>query len=58
MRGEVDHLQMTSQEAQLLVNQMQLYYLNDKGLELVKQFNENPSEFDYNKLLELQLPSF
>lgn len=58
MRGEIDPLQVTAQECQLLVNQMQLYYLNDERLELVKQFNENPKEFDFNKLLELQLPSF
>jgi hypothetical protein len=58
MRGEVDPLQVTAQEAQLLVNQMQLYYLNDERLGLVEQFNEDPQNFDYKQLLQLQLPNF
>eukprot|EP01126_Amoeba_proteus_P012005 TRINITY_DN1491_c0_g2_i8.p2 TRINITY_DN1491_c0_g2~~TRINITY_DN1491_c0_g2_i8.p2 ORF type:complete len:107 (-),score=16.36 TRINITY_DN1491_c0_g2_i8:106-426(-) len=56
MRGEIDPTQIDAMEAQLLVNQMQLYYLDSVNFELVRKFNEEPSKFDYKELLSLRLP--
>lgn len=39
-------------DAQFLVNQLQIYYNGkDEAYELVKVFNQEPSEFDFNILL-------
>jgi len=56
MRGEIDPTQIDIQEAQTLANQLQLYYLSDTQYKLVQEFNDSPSTFDYNSLLEIHLP--
>lgn len=37
---------------QLLVNQLQMHYLDDKRYRNVETFNKNPQRFDFNTLLE------
>eukprot|EP01125_Pyxidicula_operculata_P016601 TRINITY_DN5734_c0_g1_i1.p1 TRINITY_DN5734_c0_g1~~TRINITY_DN5734_c0_g1_i1.p1 ORF type:complete len:254 (+),score=39.80 TRINITY_DN5734_c0_g1_i1:54-815(+) len=51
MRGEVDPFKLDIQESQLLMNQIQLYYLDRDRLSIVRKFNMNPTQFDYNELL-------
>lgn len=49
MRGEYDTKVLSPQEAQCLINELQLYYcLNDsKKLELLKTFTKAPDQFKY-----------
>jgi len=53
MRGQIDPTQIDVKEAQLLIAQSQLFYLDDKRYHLVKQFNETPNTFDYNDLMNI-----
>lgn len=52
LRGDVPPGSLTTTEAQYLVNQLQLYFLRDDKYSLVKEFNHNPSAFNYNTLVE------
>jgi ATP synthase F1 complex assembly factor 1 len=52
MRGEIFPQKVTLLEAQLLVNQLQMHYLDDKRYQNVERFNKYPQHFDYNSLLE------
>jgi hypothetical protein len=52
MRGELDPDRVTLLEAQMLVNQLQLHYLDPPRLKHVETFNRRPQEFDYNVLLD------
>uniref|UniRef100_A0A6B2LFY2 Uncharacterized protein n=1 Tax=Arcella intermedia TaxID=1963864 RepID=A0A6B2LFY2_9EUKA len=56
MRGEIDPYQINVQEAQFLVNQLQIFYLDREKLRLVMKFNQEPNNFDYNLLLNYTLP--
>lgn len=49
MRGEYDKNVLNAQEAQCLVNQMQLYYSqnNQSKLELLKKFTSEPDNFEH-----------
>lgn len=51
MRGEIDPAVLSPFEAQTLLNQAQAFYLDNKRLELVKTFHNDPSQFDYEKIL-------
>lgn len=58
MRGEYDINVINAQEAQCLVNQMQLYYSqtnNQSKLDLLKQFTHSPDDFKHmNTIKELE----
>lgn len=49
MRGEFDSNVINAQEAQCLVNQLQLYYAqnNPSKLELLKKFTNEPDSFKH-----------
>ncbi|XP_026301423.1 ATP synthase mitochondrial F1 complex assembly factor 1 [Apis mellifera] len=53
MRGEFDKKCISVQEAQCLVNELQLYYCTDniKRLELLETFTNKPDEFKYMNLI-------
>lgn len=53
MRGEYDTDILNCQEAQCLVNALQLYYAqnNEKRLNLLKRFTYNPAEFNHMDLI-------
>lgn len=50
MRGEVLNGILTSQDAAILLNLTQVFYLDEKKHSLVVTFNERPSEFDFTEL--------
>lgn len=54
---EIDPYRMNVQEAQLLANQVQLYYLDPTRLPLVVTFNREPHKFDYDALLRMGVPN-
>lgn len=53
MRGEFDLNFLTSQDAQCLANELQLYYTgnNSHRWKLVETFNNTPNDFKYNDLI-------
>ena len=62
MRGEYDPEVINPLEAQTLVNQHRMFYFqkqsglsktDNERLNLVKLFNENPNDFDYNDVIKL-----
>jgi len=56
MMGEVDTHKITTQQAAILASLYQIYYLKEDNYQLVKTFNDNPTQFDYSQLLKgLQL---
>ncbi len=54
MKGQFIQENLTSNEAQQLILQLQLYYAvtNTQRAELLKQFHESPSNFKYQQLIE------
>jgi len=54
MRGDVDPFRLNIQSALFLANQMVLYYADDERFNLVKKFNDDPANFDFNVLLEFK----
>lgn len=54
MRGEYDTNVISAQEAQCLVNQLQLYYLqNDQSkLKLLQQFTHEPDSFKHMDVIK------
>lgn len=57
MRGEYDTNVINAQEAQCLVNQLQLYYSqrNQSKLDLLKKFTHEPDSFKHMDVInELQ----
>lgn len=57
MRGEYDTNVINAQEAQCLVNQLQLYYSqrNQSKLDLLKKFTREPDSFKHMDVInELQ----
>ena len=39
-------------DAKFCSNQLTLYYLNDDGYAIVKDFNSNPDEFNFQVLID------
>lgn len=54
MRGEFDKNVINAQEAQCLVNQLQLYYAqnNDSKIDLLKKFSHEPDNFQHMDLIK------
>lgn len=54
MRGEFDTNVIDAQEAQCLVNQLQLYYSqnNQTKLELLKTFTNEPDSFKHMEIIK------
>ncbi len=54
MRGDLHNAkQLNTNDAQYLVNQLNLFYTDQERLALVECFNKTPSAFDFGKLLDL-----
>lgn len=53
MRGEVNEEVINTAEAAMLVNFYQIFYLSENHYKLVVCFNERPSEFDVEALLNV-----
>lgn len=54
MRGEYDPNVINAQEAQCLVNQLQLYYAqhNESKLQLLKRFTHEPDSFKHMDVVD------
>lgn len=55
MRGEYDENVINAQEAQCLVNQLQLYYSqcnNQTKLDLLKKFTSSPDDFKHMDIIK------
>lgn len=54
MRGEYDSNVINGQEAQCLVNQLQLYYAqnNESKLHLLRQFTSHPDKFKHMDVIK------
>eukprot|EP01104_Vermistella_antarctica_P007362 TRINITY_DN1819_c0_g1_i2.p1 TRINITY_DN1819_c0_g1~~TRINITY_DN1819_c0_g1_i2.p1 ORF type:complete len:312 (-),score=82.36 TRINITY_DN1819_c0_g1_i2:413-1348(-) len=52
MRGTMNMEVLDGQEAQMLVNQWQVYLLNDAKFELVRDFNHNPGKFNFQEVVD------
>lgn len=54
MRAEYDSNVINAQEAQCLINQLQLYYSqqNQKKLDLLKQFTNEPDTFKHIDVID------
>lgn len=57
MRGDlISHLD--ENEGQVLMSNLLDLYLMDSEYELVNKFNNDPSNFDYEKYIQTTLPQF
>lgn len=54
MRGEYDTKVLTAQEAQCLVNELQMFYCihNEAKLQLLETFTKKPDEFKHMDLIK------
>lgn len=52
MRGEINPACLDILESQFLLNNTQIFFLDDAKYDIVKKFHETPDTFDYNLLLE------
>lgn len=54
MRGEFDTKVINAQEAQCLINQLQLYYAQDTAskIELLKKFTKEPANFKHMDVIK------
>lgn len=50
---EVDTRFLSVQEAQYLVNAWQLFVLDDDRYKLMQDFNHNPGDFEFDKVVQL-----
>lgn len=54
MRGEFDNKVISAQEAQCLINQLQLYYSQDNSskLQLLEKFTKEPANFKHTDVIK------
>lgn len=54
MRGEFDTKVINPQEAQCLINQLQLYYSQDNAskLQLLEKFTKDPASFSHTDVIK------
>lgn len=53
MRGNIETLVMSTQEAQYLTNMWQLFLLDDDKYKLMEIFNYKPQQFDFQRVVDV-----